>query len=82
MAPTLLEGTVVVARRIMVLRPGQILLFHHNGLEKIKRLERIEPGGLYLLGDNRGGSTDSRMIGLVKPDTVIGVVIWPRRAEH
>lgn len=44
-------------------------------------LTRIPPGDLFVMGDNRGNSADSRYgLGLVPVDKVIGrafVVIWP-----
>jgi nickel-type superoxide dismutase maturation protease len=40
----------------------------------IKRLADIEDGGLVLLGDNPGASTDSRQFGVVPRRLLIGVV--------
>jgi len=40
----------------------------------------IEPGSVFVMGDNRNNSMDSRMIGPVKLDHVVGraeVVYWP-----
>jgi signal peptidase I len=42
--------------------------------------ERIEPGHLWVMGDNRGNSSDSRVFGQVDEDTVVGRAlfrVWP-----
>ncbi len=39
----------------------------------------IPEGFLYVLGDNRNDSTDSRYFGLIREDQVIGKVIYPQR---
>ncbi|MFD0587851.1 signal peptidase I [Paenibacillus sp. GCM10027627] len=40
----------------------------------------VPEGTIFALGDNRGDSTDSRMIGFVKDDEIVGradVIFWP-----
>ncbi|HZG81463.1 MAG TPA: signal peptidase I, partial [Brevibacillus sp.] len=40
----------------------------------------VEPGSVFVMGDNRNNSMDSRMIGPVRLDHVVGraeVVYWP-----
>lgn len=37
----------------------------------------VPAGRLAVLGDNRGGSADSRNLGLLKAESVVGVVIRP-----
>jgi len=50
---------------------------HHNGLEKIKRIEKLKDNRLYILGDNPTASTDSRHFGWLRAEDVLAVVIWP-----
>jgi phage repressor protein C with HTH and peptisase S24 domain len=78
MAPALLAGQVVFGRRVQALQPGDVVIVAHQGLEKIKRVERTSGDLLYLLGDNSGASTDSRSFGWVQADAVVAKVVWPR----
>ncbi len=78
MAPTLRAGQLVVGRQTRELRPGDVVIVSHNGLEKIKRIERQQGDLIYLLGDNGAASTDSRDFGWVQAKTIIAKVIWPK----
>jgi signal peptidase I len=43
-------------------------------------MQTVEEGSIFLMGDNRPQSFDSRMFGAIKKDLVIGrafVLIWP-----
>src|SRR3954470_17032180 len=78
MSPTLTPGQLVVGRRTSELRPGDVVIVSHNGLEKIKRIERQQGSLLYLLGDNAAASTDSRNFGWVHAKHIIAKVVWPK----
>ena len=78
MAPTLVPGQLVVGRYTRELVPGDIVIVSHNGMEKIKRIERQQGDLLYLLGDNPTKSTDSRSFGWVQADTIVAKVVWPK----
>jgi len=78
MAPTLRAGQLVVGRQTRQLQPGDVVIVSHNGLEKIKRIERQQGDLIYLLGDNASASTDSRSFGWVQAKTIIAKVVWPR----
>ena len=77
MAPTLVAGQLVIGRQTRELRPGDIVIVSHNGLEKIKRIEKQQGDLIYLLGDNAAASTDSRNFGWVQAKTIIAKVVWP-----
>lgn len=64
-------------------RKGDVILFHAKDDERVVLVKRIEhvyndrgKTCYYVLGDNRGNSTDSRCFGLVPDSMVIG------RAKH
>jgi phage repressor protein C with HTH and peptisase S24 domain len=78
MAPTLTDGQLVVGRQTRELAAGDVVIVSHNGLEKIKRIERHEGDLVYLLGDNPGESTDSRTLGWLPAKTILAKVIWPK----
>ena len=46
-----------------------------NELRLIKRLSRVDGKGLWLLGDNPAESTDSRQLGAVPANLLIGEVV-------
>lgn len=80
MAPTLRAGQLVIATGWFgYVRPGDVIIVSHHGLEKIKRVSDVDSQkGVYVLGDNSTQSTDSRIFGWLDPDEVIGRVVWPR----
>jgi phage repressor protein C with HTH and peptisase S24 domain len=78
MAPTLKPGQLVIGRQTRELRPGDVVIVSHDGLEKIKRIEKQQGDLIYLLGDNAPASTDSRNFGWVQAKAIIAKVVWPR----
>lgn len=78
MVPTLHAGQLVVGRQAHELRPGDVVIVSHDGLEKIKRIEKQQGNLLYLLGDNPGASTDSRQFGWVQAHTIVAKIVWPK----
>lgn len=78
MAPTLEAGQLVIGRRTNDLRPGDIVIVSHDGIEKIKRIERQQGDLIYLLGDNATASTDSRDFGWVQAKAIVAKVVWPK----
>lgn len=80
MLPTLKPGQIVIAHGFYRrLRPADIVVVHHDGLEKIKRIAKIENDQIYLLGDNAKESTDSRTLGWLPASVVRAKLIWPHR---
>lgn len=79
MLPVLPPGTVVYGWRWFIrLRPGTVIIFTREERENIKRIDQVESGGLYVLGDHSDASTDSRHYGPIPHNTVMAVVAWPR----
>src|SRR4028119_1942754 len=71
MEPVLHDGQLVVGRQTRELAAGDVVIVSHNGLEKIKRIEKHEGDLVYLLGDNQAESTDSRSFGWLPAKTII-----------
>lgn len=78
MVPNLQPGQLVIGRATRELRPGDVVIVSHDGLEKIKRVERQQGDLLYLLGDNPTASTDSRSFGWVQAASIVAKVVWPK----
>jgi nickel-type superoxide dismutase maturation protease len=84
MSPLLVDGEcAVVDLSPKRLRPGDVVLARHpyrRGVEIVKRIRSVEPdGGLVLLGDNAGASTDSRTFGALDKSRVLGKVVSKTR---
>jgi phage repressor protein C with HTH and peptisase S24 domain len=80
MSPALKPGHLVIGTSYYaVLRLGDVVIVHHGGLEKIKRVHLISKDYLFLLGDNEAQSTDSRSFGWLHVSAVRAKVVWPRR---
>ena len=81
MQPTLQPGDRVLVKRLgsnPTLRVGSVLVTWHpqrTNLRLIKRLNRVDSTGLWLLGDNPAESTDSRQLGPVATSLLIGEVV-------
>ena len=81
MQPTLEHGDRVLVRRLgrkASPRLGAVVVTWHpqrSKLRLIKRLKSIEETGLWLLGDNPTESTDSRQLGAVPTNLLIGEVV-------
>lgn len=79
MVPTLRPNHIVVATSwFKTIRPEHIVVIHHDGLEKIKRVRKVYNGRVFVVGDNERASIDSRSFGWLPLDAVIAKVVWPR----
>jgi len=77
MEPALHHAQVVVFRRSGSYNPGQIVMIRQGKRELIKRIEKVRPDEVYVLGDNRDDSQDSRTFGWVPRDDILGRMFWP-----
>jgi nickel-type superoxide dismutase maturation protease len=84
MAPALRHGDqLLVLFSSRVPSPGTVVVVRlPDGTPAVKRLVRLDGAGrVWVEGDNPFGSTDSRTIGALPPDSVRGRVLvrlWPR----
>ncbi len=80
MIPVLPPGTVVWGLKwFMTLVPGDVVIFTHDGKEKIKRISEInEHEEVYVLGDFEEESSDSRQFGWIPISEIKARVIHPK----
>jgi len=79
MTPCLKPGQLVIATSLFSrIQAGEVYIFRHQGLEKIKRLKIKDNDKLFFIGDNLSQSKDSRHFGLVDRQALLAKVIWPR----
>jgi phage repressor protein C with HTH and peptisase S24 domain len=81
MMPTLRPGQTVIVMMSRSFRVGDIVVAFVNRKEVIKRITDMKNGTLYLEGDNKDHSTDSRNYGWVQDRHIIGKVIFPRLSK-
>ena len=71
--------------RLRSIRPGDVVAAWHPrrvDLVVVKRIERRDGDGWWLIGDNASASDDSRSFGAVPDDAIIGrLVLRYRRAR-
>ena len=79
MLPTLHPGHIIVATGWHgMLHKDDVVIVSHRGMEKVKRIQQIVDGRLFVLGDNHARSTDSHTFGWLGVETVVAKVVWPR----
>lgn len=81
MLPVLRQGQLIVAIKSNQYKAGDIVVFSHEGKEKIKRLSRLKKGSFEVLGDNSKASTDSREFGWLPLAALRAKLIWPQNKQ-
>lgn len=76
MRPALLPGNVVFGVRYRALpKEGEIVIAIQNNREVIKRIAAVkDTGWVFLKGDNRAESTDSRKYGWIRIEDILAQV--------
>ena len=82
MLPALRPGQLVMAFKSQRMKPGDVVILRHNGIEKVKRIHTLTAEGAYVLGDNQRESTDSRQFGVIPLEDILGKVVMPRLSRH
>lgn len=80
MEPTIKNGAIVVVSSIPYLftspKEGDIILFTTVGKMFVKRIKKAESGKYFLEGDNKSDSLDSRKMGWIDRNDIIGKIIF------
>lgn len=76
MFPTLKEGQEVLTFNWGKVREGDIVV---TKVAKIKRVQKMMGNKVYLVGDNKTESTDSRHFGSVDQSQIVGRVLLSMR---
>ncbi len=56
--------------------PGEIIVLNFQGKDLVKRVVKVENDQVFVEGDNKEGSTDSRDFGAIDLDQIVGKVIY------
>lgn len=76
MLPALEDGQDVVSVNwFYKVKVGDIVVIKVNGKEMVKRVQKIQGQQVFIQGDNKEESTDSRQFGPVSMDQIVGKVV-------
>lgn len=75
MDPSICEGEKVLVFKTRNVKKGDIIVFEKNGIEMIKRITKNLGDTLFVEGDNRKESTDSRHYGPISRKDIVGKVV-------
>lgn len=76
MHPTLVPGDRVLCIPWWGYQPGHLVVAKGETGPMVKRIAKISERGVWLIGDNRERSTDSRDFGWVTANQLLGRVIY------
>jgi nickel-type superoxide dismutase maturation protease len=79
MVPALRSGQIVVVlKRKQKVCLGDVVIVRHDRRDKIKRITGLHLDKIFIEGDNKLQSTDSRHFGWIDGSSIRGKVIWPK----
>lgn len=78
MLPEFKRGDVLLVWRWVGKHKGDVVVAGdpRDGRFILKRIEEIEGGRYFLIGDNPAESTDSRKLGWIAGKNILGRVVW------
>ena len=79
MEPILEHGDIVFYKEVIdnsTISIGDIVIFNHptKNIKLIKKISSIKGGGIEVSGENTNFSNDSNYFGLIKKDSIEGIV--------
>ena len=74
MAPALRSGQMLIGNSVSKPRIGDVVVAQYNDREIIKRVMKISNEQIWLEGDNKTHSTDSRNFGWISKSDILGVM--------
>lgn len=79
MRPTYRNGQTILVGHTRNRREGDVVVAYMDRREVLKRITKIENGKVFLEGDNKNSSTDSRVHGWLQDRHVVAKVVWPKK---
>ncbi len=80
MLPTLKPGDYLFVNKFSKkLFTMDIIVFKHDDKFLVKRIEKIFGDKIFVIGDNTSSSTDSRTLGYIDKNSVVGKVLMKAR---
>ncbi len=76
MEPFLKEGSVVFTLSFFPIKISDVVVVKYDNKKLIKRVIEIKNGKMYLEGDNKKDSLDSKKIGWIDRENILGKVIF------
>ncbi len=76
MEPFLKEGSVVFTSILFPIKISDVVVFQYHNKKMIKRVAKIQDKKIYTEGDNKNDSLDSKKIGWIDKEEIIGKVLF------
>ena len=77
MDPSLSDGQIVLFLSSRNFKVGDIVIAFVDGREVVKRITKIKGHKVFLEGDNKTSSTDSRKYGWISDVHISGKIVFP-----
>ncbi len=77
MKPSLKTGDIIMVKRRFKINRGNVIIIKLTDREIVKRVADVKKDKVYVLGDNPSESTDSRSLGWLSKNQVVGKIVWP-----
>lgn len=75
MSPTLRPGVLFLGSGLITAKAGHIVVIKRKPLS-IKRIKSLDTDGVWVEGDNKSASTDSRIYGPVKREQIEAIIFF------